>query len=106
MFVNLKQNTITKNSTFNATIKIRETTTFPDQPLSIPAHFVVTVPAKYEIPKSMTNLIYITLGIAVSLLLVVVVVLVWKLKAKKKTDSGNFLVFNVINISNNMIISN
>ena len=84
---------MTKNLTFNATIEVKETTKFSNQPLTIPALFVVTVPAKYKIPESTTNQVYIILGTAVLLLLVVLVVLVWKLKAKQKTDSGNFLIF-------------
>ena len=84
---------MTKNLTFNATIEVKEITEFSNQPLTIPAHFVVTVPAKYKIPESTTNQVYIIFGTAVLLLLVVLVVLVWKLKAKQKTDSGNFLIF-------------
>ena len=93
------QDAITENSTFNATVKVRETTKFPEEPLNIPVQFVVTVPASYEPQKSTMNLVYIALGTIVFLLSAVFIVLVWqKFEAKKKTETGGLPVFNVSSI--------
>lgn len=87
------QDNITQSSTFNATIKVWETT---DKPLNIPAKFLITIPAinvpaisKINDNESTINMVYVTLGAIILILLVVVDVLVLKLKFKKKADSDN-----------------
>ena len=84
----IKPQDFTRSKIYNATVKISESTKFPDEQLVIPLRLFVTVPATIQLPDGDNS---IAIAIAVSLLVVVaIVVLIWKLKSKKKKDSGMF----------------
>ena len=88
----IKPQDFTQSKVYNATVKISESTKFPDEQLVIPLRLFVTVPATIQLPDGDNS---IAIAVAVSLLVVIaVVVLVWKLKTRKKKDSGIYVVYN------------
>ena len=59
---------MTKNLEFNATIKVKEPTKFPNETLKIPVQVFVTVPAKSEDCDQCINLIIVAFCLVVILL--------------------------------------
>ena len=83
------QDTITQNLTFNATIEVKENTTFPNEKLEIPLQVTITIPDDFKALNATDTSTVI--GIVVSLLiLIAVVALVWKFKVKNKSKGNLF----------------
>jgi len=85
--IELLQDSITKNKTFNATIQLKESSKFSDEMLKIPLQIVVFVPYNFKFLKAANNSNSVVVGVIVFLLVLAAVVgVVWKFKVGKSKE--------------------